>query len=115
MSRHAFEHDGSRWFVGWDEPTSTYFAQRENADQDLDDVTGTSVGQHTRVASLVDELRAQVTVPDDVRAQLEAEAPAFATASVERAHTRVNELAAELQRAAERPQLQPAPTTGHER
>ena len=119
MSRHAFEHDGSRWFVGWDEPASTYFAQRENDDQDLDDVTGTSLGQHTQVASLVDELRDQVTVPDDVRAQLEAEAPAFAAASVERAQTRVDELAAEvaaeLQRAAQRPQRQSASTPGQER
>jgi hypothetical protein len=116
MSRHAFEHDGARWFVGWDEPTVTYFAQRKNTAHDLDDVTGTSVGQHSRVASLVDELRDQVTVPDDVRAQLEAEAPAFTSASIARAQTRIHELAAELQRATQRPQPQTASTTtGHER
>ncbi len=94
MSRHAFERDGSSWAVGWDESTSTYFAQRENEDRDKDDVTGTSVGQHTRVASLLDELQDQVTVPDNVRAQLEAQASGFSAAALERAHTRVDELAA---------------------
>jgi hypothetical protein len=100
MSRHAFEQDGSHWVVGWDEPTVTYFAQRENADRDLDDVTGTTVGQHTHVSSLLNELDGQVTVPDEVRAQLEREAPAFTAAAVARAESRVDELAAELNRAA---------------
>jgi len=109
MSRHAFEHDGSRWVVGWDESTVTYFAQRENADRDLDDVTGTSIGQHTQVASLLGELRDQVTVPDDVRAQLEREAPAFTAAVVERAQTRVDELAGEVQRAMRGPLLEAKP------
>lgn len=112
MSRHAFEHDGSRWVVGWDEPAMTYFAQRENADRDLDDVTGTTVGQHTHVGSLLDELDGQVTVPDDVRAQLEREAPTFTAAAVARAQSRVDELAAELHRAASsRPQLVNPPAT----
>jgi hypothetical protein len=99
-SRHAFEQDGSHWVLGWDEPTVTYFAQRENTGQDLDDVTGTTVGQHTQVGSLLNELAGQVTVPDDVRAQLEREAPAFTAAAVARAESRVDELAAELNRAA---------------
>jgi hypothetical protein len=99
MSRHAFEQDGSRWVIGWDEPTVTYFAQRENAAQDLDNLTGTTLGQHTHLGSLLNELNGQVTVPDDVRAQLEREAPAFTTAAIARAESRVDELAAELNRA----------------
>jgi len=106
MSRHAFEHDGSQWIVGWDESTVTYFAQRENAERDLDDVTGKSFGQHTQVASLLDEIRDQVTVPEDVRAQLEREAPAFTAAAVQRAQTRVDELAGEVQRAMRGPAIE---------
>jgi hypothetical protein len=112
MSRHAFEQDGSHWVLGWDEPTVTYFAQRENAAQDLDDVTGTTVGQHTHMGSLLNELDGQVTVPDDVRTQLEREAPTFTAAAVVRAESRVDELAAEMHRAGRsQPQLVDPPAT----
>ena len=103
MSRHTFEHGGARWFVGWDEPTVTYFAQREEPDRELTDVAGTSVGQHTTVASLLVQLHETVEVPDELRAQLEREAPAFTAAAVQQARLRVDELACDLQRAARGP------------
>ena len=111
MSRHEFEHDGGRWIVGWDEATVTYFAQREGTDRELTDVAGTSVGQHTTVASLLEQLHGTATVPDELRAQLEREAPAFTAAAVQQARLRVDELTADLQRAA-RTQL---PAAGVER
>ncbi len=111
MSRHEFEHDGSRWCVGWDEATVTYFAQREGTDRELTDVAGTSVGQHTTVRSLLEQLHGAVEVPDELRAQLEREAPTFTAAAVQGARLRVDELAGDLQRAARGP----LPAAGVER
>lgn len=111
MNRHEFEHGGGRWIVGWDEATVTYFAQREEADRELTDVAGTSVGQHTTVASLLEQLHETVELPDELRAQLEREAPAFTAAAVQQARLRVDELAADLQRAARTP----LPAAGVER
>jgi hypothetical protein len=111
MSRHTFEHDGARWIVGWDEATVTYFAQREAADRELTDVAGTSLGQHTTVASLLEQLHDTVEVPDELRAQLEREAPAFTAAAVQQPRLRVDELAADLQHAARTP----LPAAGVER
>ncbi len=111
MSRHEFEHNGTRWFVGWDEPTVTFYAQHEGTDRELTDVAGTSIGQHTTVASLLKRLHRTVVVPDELRAQLEREAPAFTAAAVQQAQLRVDELAVDLQRAARGP----LPAAGVER
>ena len=107
MSRHEFEHDGARWFVGWDEATVTYYAQREGADRELTDVAGTSVGQHTTVASLLEQLHETVELPDELRARLEGEAPAFTAAAVQQAQLRVDELASDVQRALRGPLPEP--------
>ena len=100
MSRHTFESDGTRWIVGWDEATVTYFAQREDTDKELVDVAGTSVGEHTTLASLLERLHDTVELPIELHAQLGQEAPAFTAPAVQRARHRADELTAALQRKA---------------
>ena len=111
MTRRAFEHDGAQGVVGWDEATATYFAQHETGEHELQDIAGTHLGQHTQLRSMLDELRDQVTVPDEVAAHLQRDAPIFTAPAIEEAQLRHNELTAELQRAAGRSNASPNPTT----
>lgn len=97
MSRHNFaDAHGTTWTVGWDEPTVTFYVQRELPDGELEDVTGERIGEHTRVESIVEALREQVEIPAEILADLEQETPAFATPAIKHADARRDELAAAL-------------------
>ena len=97
MSRREFQDpEGVSWTVGWDEPMVTYFAQREDADHELEDLAGTTIGDVTTLDGLLERLQGHVELPDDIRAALAREAPAFTEPKVIKAQAHHDQLGAYL-------------------
>jgi hypothetical protein len=73
MSRYAFTtKDGVTWTVGFDPALASYFAQRELPGSDeLNDITGTTVGQIPTVFDLEETIADQVAIPAEILEQLE--------------------------------------------
>ena len=101
MSRHTFhDSEGVKWTVGWDEPLVSYFAQREDASRELQDLAGDKIGDVTTFDRLLERLQGHVELPGEIRAKLQREEPPFTEPAIARAHDRYAHLASVMQTAA---------------
>lgn len=92
MSRYRLETGGELWWVGYDEASVSYFADRDN-DLDRDDYDAPCL---PRFADLEEAIAGRLVLPGEMRGQLAAEEPVRVDTAEARASARMDQLAAEL-------------------